>query len=829
MTRTGRTNLPRHRHLFKFLALVPMLAALAACGGGHGGNDTPRLPDPPSGLSYASPQTFVVSRQIAPLVPTLTGSVSSWSVSPSLPTGLSLDATSGQITGTPMTPTSSGAYTIVATNQGGSTSAILTITVNDTAPAITYPSSASVFTTEVPITPIAPNNAGGAVVDWSIDPTLPPGLTLDSSDGSITGTPSAAHAAATYTVTATNSGGTTTATVQFSVESGVFLDLGHAAAIHQIRYETSRIFSLDDGYHWVLWNAQTGASIARGEARTCPDSPCTVFGELAGDFAGPVFVVWTTTGLDVRSSSDGRVSAHIAADPAAALRWALATDGSYIVTGDSSHLAGWSPSGAMLWSRTGDYSRALLYAAPSETHIAQGPAGNHVIETIDVTDGSVSTTPSFQGDFNFWFGDGSNFVTTLMGTNWFYSNDGVLHDVWASTYTHQLRGGVGQWFWADDTNAERLEVYTVGASGAPTASYLGITPVEESHGMLMATGDQFALSVIDLSGATPARFDYPSALRWPGRFAALSPSDWIVGEYNGLLTNAATPAQYYGYGKVFAIAGSSRRFAVATARGGLEYFDAATKTEEGHIDIGSPLYTANVLLSDDGSVLAVATDLGTGNLDHSLDIYSLPDGSLVKSWLYPNSGDLQLFDISLSGSGLVVGQSGRILTERWREIDTTGGVTLYSNLNDASDLVPRLSPDGSLAGLLEIDNDYYTTGQILKNGVLSTAVAGYPIGWIDDNRLLITAYPKLSVPRSDPACAIANSVGTTIQTCSLPPQLPYIQRVGSDTTYSPNAIYEVSTGQVTWSSPNPIQGPGAVAGPYVVFVSNGAIRAERYQ
>ena len=63
------------------------------------------------------------------------GTVTSWSVSPSLPAGLSLDSSTGAISGTPSAVTSSAAYTITASNTGGSDSTTLTITVNDVAPS----------------------------------------------------------------------------------------------------------------------------------------------------------------------------------------------------------------------------------------------------------------------------------------------------------------------------------------------------------------------------------------------------------------------------------------------------------------------------------------------------------------------------------------------------------------------------------------------------------------------------------------------------------------------------------------------------------------------
>lgn len=86
----------------------------------------------PSALSYTSPNLFIVNTAISTLSPTVTGSVDSYSVSPALPAGLSLDTTSGQITGTPTASTTSTTYTVTATNGGGSTTFDIVIMVNGT-------------------------------------------------------------------------------------------------------------------------------------------------------------------------------------------------------------------------------------------------------------------------------------------------------------------------------------------------------------------------------------------------------------------------------------------------------------------------------------------------------------------------------------------------------------------------------------------------------------------------------------------------------------------------------------------------------------------------
>ena len=86
---------------------------------------------PPSGLSYSpSSASGTVDTEISSLSPSVTGAVTSYSVSPALPLGLSLDASSGVISGTPTAVSASASYTVTATNGTGSTTATVTIEVS---------------------------------------------------------------------------------------------------------------------------------------------------------------------------------------------------------------------------------------------------------------------------------------------------------------------------------------------------------------------------------------------------------------------------------------------------------------------------------------------------------------------------------------------------------------------------------------------------------------------------------------------------------------------------------------------------------------------------
>ena len=174
----------------------------------------------PSSVSY-SPNSFTLTKGTAmtSVTPSTSGGpVTSWSVSPSLPAGLSLDTSTGEISGTPTAITSSASYTITASNTGGSDTATVTIEVNDVAPSsISYSPNSFTLTKGTAMTAVTPSSSGGPVTSWSVSPSLPAGLSLDTSTGEISGTPTAVTSSATYTITASNTGGSDTATVTIEV------------------------------------------------------------------------------------------------------------------------------------------------------------------------------------------------------------------------------------------------------------------------------------------------------------------------------------------------------------------------------------------------------------------------------------------------------------------------------------------------------------------------------------------------------------------------------------------------------------------------------------
>ena len=137
-----------------------------------------------------------------------------YSISPNLPTGMYIDIFTGEISGTPTIASVSTAYTITARNSGGPGTTTITLSVSDIPPSsLVYSPNSFSLTKDVAMSTVTPTSSGGAVISWTVSPDLPTGLNFDTSTGVISGTPTVLLASNVFTITATNSGGSDTATV----------------------------------------------------------------------------------------------------------------------------------------------------------------------------------------------------------------------------------------------------------------------------------------------------------------------------------------------------------------------------------------------------------------------------------------------------------------------------------------------------------------------------------------------------------------------------------------------------------------------------------------
>jgi PKD repeat protein len=185
----------------------------------------------PSGVgSVTTPNPFPVAMIGSPYTATITanGSPTGFSAT-GLPTGLTIDPTSGIITGTPATGTG-GAFPVVVTASyaGGTVGTVanaVTMTVNPLPPVVNGP-TAMMADLAAPFV--------GAVLATNVPTSfaatgLPPGLAIDPVQGVISGT---ATTPGTYaaTISAANAGGTGSAVVTFTVPTIVTASAGTATA-----------------------------------------------------------------------------------------------------------------------------------------------------------------------------------------------------------------------------------------------------------------------------------------------------------------------------------------------------------------------------------------------------------------------------------------------------------------------------------------------------------------------------------------------------------------------------------------------------------------------
>jgi hypothetical protein len=579
----------------------------------------------------------------------------------------------------------------------------------------------------------------------------------------------------------------------------------------------------NDGATWILWDSASAAMLATGSS-ACVRPTSALFPQCPAyplvDMTGSMFVAEILGGLELRSATDGSLIARVS--DSTYTWWKLATDGSYVAVGGPNGLTVWSATGSSVTSRTGDYSNAKAFASPGEVLVALGPAGASMIESISLPSGSSTITPAFQGTFNSWFQEGGRFLTNTGNTVWVYAADGTQQDIRALPSITFL-AGQGNWFWSYENLG--LDVYKVGASATPTASfpmnivsgapiYSGTTigvPTDVLGGTpTTVTG---VVHIIDLSGTTPVMVDHTTPAFHNSAYAALSSSEWFVGNQNGTLLDGSSlggTLKYFGYGRAWAVAAGGPRAAVATAVGKILVLDATTGAIEESID--SP-GVSGLAMSADGSVIATAItnqDTGIISTAPAVQVYTLPGASLTYS---STPGGAASF--SLSGSGSVVAWQSDS-TPEGSVIDLTTQAVIWST---ATSSPIRLSQDGTLIAITSNQ-----TTNIYFNGSLESAVAGYAVGWLDNSHLLV----ENRISSAYSGSVIVDQMGTVTSTPAAHDFEDPLQILGYDSIYdvTKNTIFSVSTGTATWTSDTVSAGVGAVAASSVVFVSGNSVISE---
>ena len=180
--------------------------------------------EPAPAFTYGA-SSFVLSRNtpFEALTPTsLGGAIASWSISPSLPSGMFFDERRGVIQGLAVSTSPTIEYTVTASNSGGETLGYFTLQVLNPAPVFTLPNDEIAVVENKAMTRFAPFVGSDVVVNtwsWAVEggDDLPPGLVFDQTTGAFSGTPSDGEMTLRILLTASNDGGTYSEAFNFSV------------------------------------------------------------------------------------------------------------------------------------------------------------------------------------------------------------------------------------------------------------------------------------------------------------------------------------------------------------------------------------------------------------------------------------------------------------------------------------------------------------------------------------------------------------------------------------------------------------------------------------
>jgi GH18 family chitinase len=266
-----------------------------------------------------------------------------WAVtSGTLPAGLTLGASTGILSGTP-TAAGVSTLTVSATNAVGSNSKQLSLTVN------AAPTSPSIVTSSpLPdaLTGAAYSQtlvAGGTTpITWAVTSgTLPAGLSLGSSTGIVSGTPTAAGVS-TLTVGATNAVGSDSKQLSLTVNAAATVAVSVSPASAALTTSQTRLFTAtvtNTGNTAVTWSLSpvvgsiTSAGLYTAPALIASSQTVTVTATSVADptksaaatatFSPPVTVSLTPSSVSLLPSQNQTFTATVSGTSNTALTWSI--------------------------------------------------------------------------------------------------------------------------------------------------------------------------------------------------------------------------------------------------------------------------------------------------------------------------------------------------------------------------------------------------------------------------------------------------------------------------------------------------------------------------
>lgn len=259
--------------------------------------------------------TFDSVMTVAPTILKSNGATVTCSISPSLPSGLAINSANCQITGTPTTTMAPTVFTVTATNAMGSNTANVTLSVGPATPILSYSSSTGKvgdIGSGMNVTPSTFNTRGAALSSCTISPTPPAWMSINPSTCVISGVPTTSLPTTVYTITATNSAGSTTATVNLSVNiAPPTISYGSPTITRDVGQALTLTTTTLEDYGSPIFECNIVPSLPSGLSISAPS--CTISGTPTNPLALTVFNV--TARNSAGSSVGASFSLEILAKP----------------------------------------------------------------------------------------------------------------------------------------------------------------------------------------------------------------------------------------------------------------------------------------------------------------------------------------------------------------------------------------------------------------------------------------------------------------------------------------------------------------------------------
>jgi hypothetical protein len=650
-----------------------------------------------------------------------------WSAS-GLPTGLSINTSTGVISGSP-TATGTFTPTIGLTDAAGATASRgYTVHIN-ALPTITGPATLPDWTVNstYPATTITATN-GTTPYSWAAS-GLPPGLTINASSGVITGKP---KTAGTYsiTVTMTDTAGAAT-TKAYSVTINPALGI---AAPSLPNGEINRPYSYTvtptggtPPYTWSANNLPAGLSMSTGG--TISGTPTTV--------SAPTVTITVTDGAGVTKSQNYTltiVAAPTITGPASLPNWTVNRDypGTAITATD-----GITP---FTWSATGLPAGLTLNASTGVVSGTPTTTGTSAI-TITLTDATGYTTTR-------GYSVTINAPPTISTTS---LPDGEKTAPYSGVTMAALNGTAPYSWSANGLSAVGLTLNAASGviSGTPTAS-----------GTFSVT-----ITVTDTAGATASRTYSLNIISAPGVTAPATLPDWTVNRPypNPQVIGSGGTAPY-----TFTATNLPTGLSIDLNTGIVSGTPTVTGTK-----------TAVVTIHDAAGATSTQSYTLKINVAPSVTTASLPTGEVTIAYNTTLVGSGGTGALGWSATGLPAGLAINAGTGVISGTPTASGTaTVAVTVTDAAgatgsrNLSLTINPLPTITSVT-LTNAGGTAGTINQGDkitvVFSTqmSVAGFCSAWSNDtNNQTLNAANDVTVTVNDGAGAGNDSVSVTSATCS---------------------------------------------------------------